>query len=357
MSTVEIITLLLSILFVLGTFASLLDWNNWWVRVFDFPRLQISVVLFFLMVFSVLVYDFTTFWHYGITGLLAASLVFQMVKIIRYSPLAPKQVEQTSKSGTENSISVMVSNVLKTNRNVDKLISLVEEMKPDMLLTLETDDWWEKQLHILEEEMPFSIKQPQDNLYGMHLYSRLELVQKAIKFRVQEDIPSFQAEVKLESGVAVQIHCLHPKPPFPTESGTSTYRDGELLMVGKQVKDENRPVLVFGDLNDVAWSRSTSLFQRVGELLDPRIGRGFFNTFHVKYPLMRWPLDHLFHSDHFKLIALKRLGDVGSDHFPMYIELHFEQSAPNQQDEPKASNDEEEQAEEKIEEANSKSED
>ncbi|HKJ79360.1 MAG TPA: endonuclease/exonuclease/phosphatase family protein, partial [Prolixibacteraceae bacterium] len=252
----------------------------------------------------------------------------------------------------ENTISVMVSNVLQTNHEVDKLLALVKKMQPDVLLTLETNKWWEEKLKPLEANWPHTIKQPLENLYGMNFYSRLELKDVKINYLVTDEIPSFQAKVQLKSGVNVQLFCVHPKPPFPTESKTSLFRDAELLLVGKKVEDIDSPVLVFGDFNDVAWSRTTRLFQKVSELLDPRIGRGFFNTFHAEYPFMRFPLDHIFHSSHFKLVKMKRLSYVGSDHFPIYTRLHLNSSFQNQQEEPDADNDEEGYASEVINDAN-----
>jgi hypothetical protein len=87
-----------------------------------------------------------------------------------------------------------------------------------------------------------------------------------------------------------------------------------------------------GDLNDVAWSRTTRLFQRISGLLDPRVGRMYVNTFHADYPLLRWSLDHIFHSTDFALVEMKRLPHVGSDHFPVYVALQtgqiFEQLQP-----------------------------
>ena len=50
-------------------------------------------------------------------------------------------------------------------------------------------------------------------------------------------------------------------------------------------------------------------------------GRGLYPTFNAKYPLLRWPLDHLFVSPHFELMQIDRLPDIGSDHFPIYFRL------------------------------------
>ena len=172
-----------------------------------------------------------------------------------------------------------------------------------------------------------------------------------MKFLIQDDIPSIHVRVKLASGQQLSLHCMHPRPPFPTEDETSTDRDAELLLVGKKLKPKEIPVIVMGDLNDVAWSQTNYLFQNISGLLDPRIGRGFFNIFHAQIPFMRFPLDHFFHSNHFRLIQLKRLTYFGSDHFPVYIYLSYEPEAQSEQPELQATGEEEERAAEKIEKA------
>ena len=145
-----------------------------------------------------------------------------------------------------------------------------------------------------------------------------------------------QASVRLRDGQRVWVNCIHPRPPAPGESDESLQRDAELLVVGRRVRGADCPVVVLGDLNDVAWSRTTRLFQKVSGLLDPRKGRGFFGTFHARFPGLRWPLDHVFHSEDFRLVAIRKLPYVGSDHFPVYASLSLEPQAAAEQEPPHA---------------------
>ncbi|HUR57362.1 MAG TPA: endonuclease/exonuclease/phosphatase family protein, partial [Opitutaceae bacterium] len=208
--------------------------------------------------------------------------------------------------------------------------------------------WWERHLDSLQPEYPHAIKRPLDNSYGMHVYSRLPLEEARVEFLVERDIPSMHATLVLRSGQRVRAHFLHPTPPSPTENPRSTERDAELIIVAKRVAEERGPVIVTGDLNDVAWSTTTRLFCKLSRLLDPRIGRGMYNTFHARWPFLRWPLDHIFHSDDFTLVALRRLPAIGSDHFPILAELMFQPERAAEQEAPHADRGDQALAHEKL---------
>ena len=355
MNISEIIITFISLLMLVPTIASMTKFDQWWVRGFDFPRIQISFLIIIVLIFAIITYSFKEFWHFIIIGFLFISLIYQIIRIFPYTIFSKKQVLSFEEKDSKGTISILVSNVLTPNRSSEKLIVHVHKNQPDMLLTLETDMYWENELKELEVDYPFSVKIPKDNFYGMHLYSKLKLEEIEVKYIIENDIPSIHGYVRLASGKKIKIHCLHPKPPSPTENDTSTNRDAELLFVGRDVKKDQESVLLFGDLNDVAWSRTTQLFQKLSGLMDPRIGRGFFNTFHTGYALFRWPLDHVFHTNDFTLIEITRLTSIDSDHFPMYIKLNYEPRAEIMQDEPEeADRDEKEWADEKIEDGNPK---
>ncbi len=89
--------------------------------------------------------------------------------------------------------------------------------------------------------------------------------------------------------------------------------------------------VVFGDLNDVAWSHTTELFRKTSELLDPRRGRGFYNTFSAHHWFIRFPLDYMFCSKEFGLISMKRMPKNGSDHFAVITHLAFRKELEKKQ--------------------------
>lgn len=349
MDTPELVITFLSFLMLIPTLASLTRFDQWWVRGFDFPRLQISILILIMLAFNYMYYSFNETIHFIVVALLIASFIYQALKIFPYTKLAKKEVLGFKGNDPNTVISILVSNVLTTNKKYYKLLDRIREEKPEIVLTLESDKRWEEELSEIEKEYIYTVKIPQDNLYGMHLYSKLKLEDIEVKYIITNEIPSIHGYVRLRNGERIRIHCLHPKPPSPSEDPTSTNRDAELLLVGRNLRVEQESVLVFGDLNDVAWSRTTRLFQKLSGLLDPRKGRGFYNTFHTGYFLFRWPLDHVFHTNDFTLMELKRLKSVGSDHFPMFIKLNFEPQAESVQEEPEdADKEEKEWVDEKI---------
>lgn len=310
-------------LLLFATLAPLSKKSYWWIRILDFPRIQIAVLsaavfgLFFIFPISLL--NASLFLQFLLLGCIA----FQTSWILPYLPFAKPEVAAISKAGSINTIRLLTANVLQTNKNKQGLLKIIKECNPDIIVTLETDEVWERSLESMDGDYKHKVLCPLNNLYGMHVYSKLKLVNPEIKFLVKDGIPSIHCEIELPGCPNIQIHFLHPEPPVPQYSESSDGRDAELIVVAKSIRDLAMPCIVAGDLNDVAWSTTTRLFRKISGLLDPRVGRGVFNTFHADYPLIRWPLDHVFHSSDFSLVSVARLKKFGSDHFPLFIELGY----------------------------------
>ncbi len=312
-----------AVIVVLATALPETRFTHWSIRGLDFPRLQITVVALFVLVMQLAFLDSTNLVNDVLIVAVVAAIGWQLRWVLPYTPLWKKEVKKTTVEDPDRQISIITANVLTPNHDSEQLISLVRQHKPDVLVTLESDQWWQDRLDVLEDDMPHTMKCPLDNLYGMHLYSRLPFEDGTIEYLVKDDIPSMHCCMTLRSGEKIRMHFLHPEPPSPTESEVSSPRDAELAIVARSVAESDQPLIVTGDLNDVAWSPTTRLFRHISGLLDPRIGRGFFNTFHADFPFLRWPLDHIFHSEHFTLSEIHRLPHIGSDHFSLYTRLNF----------------------------------
>ena len=324
--------------------------SHWFIRAWDFPRAQIATVS------ALSASLFRAFFFRGgrrdylflSTNLL--TLLWQGWKIFPFTPLARNQVKRSCRrSARERSFRLLIANVMLENTAPERLLNVIRECDPDIVLAVETDARWAAALSPLRENYPHRVEQPQDNYYGLLLFSRLRLVDPKVKFLVQDDIPSVHTGFELPSGDQVFLHGLHPRPPEPLRDQDSTARDAELVVVGRGIRDAgDRPTVVAGDLNDVAWSATTELFVRLSGLLDPRVGRGFYNSFHADKLYLRYPLDHVFHSNHFTLTDLRLLPHIGSDHFPVLIELCLEPAARGEQPKPRADAADEEEADDKL---------
>ena len=332
-----IMTALFQLLGLAGIAMTLLSLSRceaWWVRACDFPRLHILVMLVIAAAGLALGADLSAPLAQLLELAVGGCLLWQLAVMLPYTRLWPVELRAAPYPPGDRAFSLLIVNVLMSNRQADGLLALLRAHEPDVLLALEVDDWWHRRLAKLEHDYAWQLVHPLDNTYGMLCYSRLELVEPELRFLLKPEIPSLRAGLRLRSGECVTFYGLHPEPPAPDEANTSLPRDAELVMVAREVAAAEGPAIVAGDLNDVAWSHTSRLFRRLGRMLDPRIGRGMFNSFHAKYWTLRWPLDHVFVTDDFLLHAICRLPAFGSDHFPILITLAYAPGAAAVQEPP-----------------------
>jgi endonuclease/exonuclease/phosphatase (EEP) superfamily protein YafD len=304
---------------ILLTLLPLVETDTWWVRLWDYPRLQIGGALLLGLV-GLLVTpprSGTLFWAAAGAGL--AAFGWQASEVLPYLPGYPRQVADAATCAPQDRQRLLNANVLLDNRRFGSLLTQVRRNDPDVILLLEPGPEWAEAMRPLFAQYPFRFGEPVPNTYGMLLLSRLPLEKAVVLHRLQAGVPSIRTDLRMRSGALVTLHGVHPEPPLPGDD--SGERDAELVMVGREIRAAGGATLVLGDLNDVAWSHTSRLFRRLAGMRDPRVGRGPYPTFPVAFPWLRWPLDHVFVTPHWRLNAMKRLPDIGSDHFPMLFDL------------------------------------
>ena len=306
--------------------------DYWWIRMFDFPHIQLTILTLLAIVFYLIKFNFRILRDYAFILILIAFFIFHFIKIYPYTPLADKEVGDSFSTEPSKTFTIYNANVLQKNKQYDLVIQEINTLDPDILILTETDRNWQKAIKAnISTAYGYAEEAPLDNTYGILVYSKLEFSDSRINYLIDDSIPSVEAKVKLPSGDMFQLYAIHPTPPMPQENPKSTDRDAEMMTVALYNYDSKLPSLVVGDFNDVAWSKTTKSLKKVGKLLDSRIGRGFYTTFNAKNPILRWPLDHLLVSEEFRVKELKKGEKIGSDHFPYYATLTYEPERAREQ--------------------------
>ncbi|KQT18531.1 hypothetical protein ASG31_07380 [Chryseobacterium sp. Leaf404] len=321
--------IVLSVLIIIFSVLPKIPNSHWIFRVPDFGKIQVFVI-------AVLTFGFGFFLEKDLTwkifqAILLLLIIFHGIVLMKYTPLYLITKHKPSTAASED-VQFISANVYQFNTDYPRFINLINKCRPDIFLTMESNGDWENALKVLEKDYPFHHKVTLENTYGMHFYSKLEISESRTHFFVADDIPSIEAHLKTKDGFEFVFFGVHPPPPSPTEEETSKERDGDLLSTGKRVMEIHKPIIVVGDFNNVAWSKSSILFRKTSELIDPRIGRAFISTFHAKYRLFRFPIDLMFHSEEIFIGDLKTLDNFGSDHLPVYCKFKIDHKNDDQEE-------------------------
>lgn len=318
MPVIEVLAYTLCAAGIIGAAIPLIPEQIWWLRAWTYPRVQMALINTGLLMLFLLLVGVTG----AASGLIAIGLILTIMLCLRdilpFMPYMPKQSPDLTSPDSGASIKMVLGNVLMENENASELLVSIRRKNPDLVFMVETNAKWRGYLSELEAEYPYTYLLPLEDFNGMLFYSRYEILNVSERYLVQDHIPSLSIDLKLGQQT-VRFFGVHPRPPRPEDD--TEKMDRELDIIAAEAKDCPHPVIVSGDLNDVGWSAETKSFLQTSGLLDPRRGRGLFNTFNAKNPIVRWPLDHLFHSQHFGTIAIERLPKFGSDHFPMFVHL------------------------------------
>jgi endonuclease/exonuclease/phosphatase (EEP) superfamily protein YafD len=246
----------------------------------EYPRLQKLFIIIGVFGFWVIYWpENNRFYQFLAAGLLA-SIIYLLYKIMPYTVLYKKEMKRLPQGDAPNEIKIFAANVYQDNKAYKNILEQIKSCDPDLIFLLETDKGWAEGVAELGESYPHQLLQPIDNTYGLLFYSRFPLQNAAVKYLVKEDIPSIEATAVLPSGQRVHMWGLHPEPPVPGENRYATAKNKELMKVALKVKECQMPCIVFGDLNDVAWSHTTELFRKTSRLLD----RAAVGAFTARFP-------------------------------------------------------------------------
>jgi len=311
----------------------------WWIRLFDFPRMQFAMLLTFPAAAVGLHWWLRGFrtehaWLLGVVGIIG---MWQLSHVLPYTNLWQKELADAGVS-EQPDLHVMVANLKIENERYDEVIKELRKQDADLVLLIEVDKRWDAALEPISSDYPFAERVIRDEGLGMMLLSKLAMRDVEVKHLVEKRRASIFATLELTDGDTVRFVGVHPTPPgLDDDTGSdnrggerrdSRVRDAELVLVAREVAEHTEQKwIVTGDFNDVAWSHTTRLFKRLSGLRDPRVGRKLLDTYNAEHTLIRFPIDHVFMSDGFTVHGLQRIRMPGSDHFAISVRVNVPSQA------------------------------
>jgi len=144
---------------------------------------------------------------------------------------------------------------LPQSSSAERFLRAVKEMSPDIVgharsrLPGGKSSW-----NSLEDRYPHTLKCALDNLLWHACVFTPPCTTGRIEFLVEVNVPPCTRVEPASGDCHSRCHFLHPRRPAQPKMKSPPSANAEPDQVAKSLQDYKKPVLVTGDLNDVAWS-------------------------------------------------------------------------------------------------------
>lgn len=215
-------------------------------------------------------------------------------------------------------LTVMSFNVNGLNDRYAEVIDHIRTEDPDVVFIHEATFLWEDEF--AAADLPYRVepgrREPLD-------FGTLALVPESAEFRTFGFATTAPraVEVVVDVGDAT-VRLLGTHPLSPSTEERAALRDAQIGFARDWSSESGGWRIVAGDLNATPWSLPFRRLLRGGGLFNSQRGFGLELTFPSgSSPLVQVPIDHVLHSDGFRVVD-RRLGPpLGSDHLPVVVEL------------------------------------
>jgi len=212
----------------------------------------------------------------------------------------------------------LLSNVHTENREFDRVLNFVQAERPDIAVFEEVDNEWFHHLYARTNILPHLHAIPRSDNFGIAVFSRFRPARIETEYFSDRELPSLVFHFGTELNHLTLI-ATHPLPPVFARGFEA--RNQHLAGLGAFAAKLPSPTIVVGDLNCSPWSPWFHQLEADSGLRDSTRGHGVQLSWPVGLPVIGVPIDHCLVSPSIQVIR-RRLGpNVGSDHYPLVVEL------------------------------------
>jgi len=234
--------------------------------------------------------------------------------------------KNTSPVEHKTSLKILHSNVLTSNREFELFSRLLEKENPTVVVLQEVNKAWVEGLANSLTAYKYRIEQPQNDNFGIAIYSKLPFIKSNIISLGDLGLASLEVSFSVE-GQDVTLIATHPIPPISNLYHSA--RNNQLIDSAKRIVKLPGAKILVGDLNVSMWSGDYLAVETISGLNNARQGFGILPTWPTYMPFLMIPIDHILISKHFVINDFKVGDNIGSDHLPLITELALLKQAVN----------------------------
>jgi endonuclease/exonuclease/phosphatase (EEP) superfamily protein YafD len=230
--------------------------------------------------------------------------------------------KNTLKNIQKSTISFAQFNILKSNKNHQKVVKTILDTDANIVSIQEIDSKWAKNIHQqLVKKYPYHITKPSEICcFGIALYSKFPL--QDIKIKHFGNAPNIVADV-LVNGEKIHIVSAHTHAPIYKER--FNLRNQHLVDIQKYLQNIHYTKIVLGDFNSVPWDNYLIQFKNKSNLIDSRqTYTATFPSFLGKFGI---PIDYIFHSPNIHCLSTQVIKIKSSDHNGIKSNFQINQSS------------------------------
>jgi endonuclease/exonuclease/phosphatase (EEP) superfamily protein YafD len=238
-------------------------------------------------------------------------------------PYLPLPFAAASASAAAAPLKVLSINVSYRPFSARRLLEIIREAAPDVLVVQELTPHAETVLAALDNEFPYNRKFPANGPYGIGLWSRHELESGATIAIGRR--PAIEARVRGPSSTFTVVG-VHLSAPVTRRRAAA--RNQELRALAAHTAAIDGPLIVAGDFNATPYSPYFVEWLEATGFTDSRRGRTLSVSWPTLLPIAGIPIDHIAVNDDFQILSHRRMPDFESDHYGVLVELASHNSSP-----------------------------
>jgi endonuclease/exonuclease/phosphatase (EEP) superfamily protein YafD len=216
-------------------------------------------------------------------------------------------------------VRVLQANVLKSNRNYNAVLDLVNRSNAELIVLQEITEDWNEKIRAVAKLYPYFKSAPGLEGSGMAVFSRVPF----------EDVQVLQLDSSTHIVIAVKLNLqgrgvtlLSLHPPTPITAGKFENRNQQFREAAKFLNSVDGTKILIGDLNTTMWSPYFGVLLHSAHLRDVRLGFGLKTSWPMPLPsFMRLPIDHCLVSADVEVRNVQVGAPIGSDHRPLIVDL------------------------------------